>query len=1055
MVDAETFTEVNDGGVGEYYDLHLGSEEPPYDAFYDEPPYDPFYDETPPFIEPESALYSASNIGSYDYGEINPQLTKDQRAVVEHLTGPLVVIAGPGAGKTQTLIERNINLLRNGASPMNIYAVTFTNKAANEMKERLRAKIGDVAGSVNISTFHGLASRIYRADAPRLGLRSDATFISTSSQKTLIKKLLKEKGYDKDVQARSVASSIDHAKRSLEATTLEGLITTLEDNEAFEAAQIAGDYQKYMQENNRMDFNDVLLYAYALLQIPEVAEKWARRVQHLVADEYQDTDHVQHEIIRVLGSAAQSVMVVGDTDQTIYCQPYGTKVLVPTSSGYSEVPIETLTEGSLVGSSSTFKRKSGKEITGLWDVEHDGLMIRATVQGEETNYTPNHRCIVRLGGALTGKRVTYVFQYGNNLYGHVVTDNFNESLNRYSADVKALWVLRAAKTSAYIGPAYPDHVSLGLNRGKIQALMREAGVDYDTPLLMGGMLNHAVVKGREFVTAAQNLISGMRLPKVSEKLLDGLTWEVVRVSRYDYKGRIVSLSVADDHNYIADGILTHNSWRGADPIILREFKKDFPNTKIITINDNFRSSPEILKVVRHAIAPIEVPERSSLFPHKAATGKKPVVEFYDTQNQEAAAIATWAKNLVVSGVKPSEIAVLFRTNFAATPIERAVNAARLPYTIVGSPTLYESVRIKSILDWFKMAFWQDDALTFETLASNQLKGLGTKTIEKMVEEAKSNNKGNIVWYLTEEANTIRSQQKAPSDKNNSITYFAERINLIVDTFNSRGLSAAIEECFKAVPPEYWEKRDITTDSRTEALQILLMDAENFKPDQRYKFTKETGFMVSHPVYGDSGTLLWNEDEEQWEADFLLDVFKDEDAEPNLFEQDKGMVNFVVPESILHEVFLKEDADEGEMHSTAMFLEGVSLGSASDGDGDTIQLSTLHKAKGREFDHVWLAGVSNRVLPLTGQVRDGVSYLIPDDEERRLFFVGVSRARKELVISGHNVSSGFSPDDSMFRGPSKFLYELQDTVDTVIFKAKLKSPLRSQSNTWKSNRRMGW
>ena len=246
-------------------------------------------------------------------------LNDPQRRSVLHRGGPLLVVAGAGSGKTRALTHRVAHLIATGdALPWEVLAITFTNKAADEMRERLVKLIGPVAQRMWVSTFHAACVRILRSHADRLGYRRSFTVYDDTDSRRLIEHVLKDLNIDaKKLPARSVQAAVSGAKAELV------------DPEDFQAQarsvferRIAGVYVEYQQRMfaaSAMDFDDLLLLTVRLLHtFPEVLDSYRRRFRHVLVDEYQDTNRAQNEIVLLLGAQHHNVTVVGDTDQAIY-----------------------------------------------------------------------------------------------------------------------------------------------------------------------------------------------------------------------------------------------------------------------------------------------------------------------------------------------------------------------------------------------------------------------------------------------------------------------------------------------------------------------------------------------------------------------------------------------------------------------------------------------------------------------------------------------------------------------------------------------------------------
>ncbi len=258
-----------------------------------------------------------------------------QREAVQHTDGPLLILSGAGSGKTRVITHRIAYLIKHhNVSPFRILAVTFTNKAANEMKDRLDALVeGGVSRDLWVATFHSTCARILRRDIEKLGERASAegvsqskkraytrdfTIFDTSEQATLVKDVLRQLNYsDKQYNPRAVLSLISRAKNESisprkYAEIADGYFERI-------VAEVYPLYQDALRLNNSLDFDDLLLFTVKLLnENPEVCESYQNKFEYILVDEYQDTNRCQYELVRLLTGAKQNICVVGDDDQSIY-----------------------------------------------------------------------------------------------------------------------------------------------------------------------------------------------------------------------------------------------------------------------------------------------------------------------------------------------------------------------------------------------------------------------------------------------------------------------------------------------------------------------------------------------------------------------------------------------------------------------------------------------------------------------------------------------------------------------------------------------------------------
>lgn len=252
-------------------------------------------------------------------------LNEAQRAAVEYIDGPSLVIAGAGSGKTRVLTYKIAYLLSQGMKPWSIMALTFTNKAAREMKERIGKLVGnDLAQHLYMGTFHSIFSRILRAEAEHIGFNNNFTIYDESDSRSLIKAIVKEMGLDdKKYKPAAVHAKISMAKNNLmSAAAYESDAAIFEQNKRAQMPEVGKIFAAYVQrckQANAMDFDDLLTLTYQLFREHEdIRHKYAARFDYVLVDEYQDTNHVQMSIVMQLCQEKQRVCAVGDDSQSIY-----------------------------------------------------------------------------------------------------------------------------------------------------------------------------------------------------------------------------------------------------------------------------------------------------------------------------------------------------------------------------------------------------------------------------------------------------------------------------------------------------------------------------------------------------------------------------------------------------------------------------------------------------------------------------------------------------------------------------------------------------------------
>ncbi|MCM3575470.1 DNA helicase PcrA [Mesobacillus subterraneus] len=246
-------------------------------------------------------------------------LNPEQQKAVKTVDGPLLLMAGAGSGKTRVLTHRIAYLMvEKGVNPYNILAITFTNKAAREMRERIQKMMGGAADDIWISTFHSMCVRILRRDIDRLGYNRNFTILDSTDQQSVIKSILKDKNMDpKKYDPRAILGTISSAKNEL--ITPEEYAKTAGDYFSQKVSDVYTEYQRRLRKNNALDFDDLIMTTITLfIRVPEVLEYYQRKFQYIHVDEYQDTNRAQYMLVKLLAQRFQNLCVVGDSDQSIY-----------------------------------------------------------------------------------------------------------------------------------------------------------------------------------------------------------------------------------------------------------------------------------------------------------------------------------------------------------------------------------------------------------------------------------------------------------------------------------------------------------------------------------------------------------------------------------------------------------------------------------------------------------------------------------------------------------------------------------------------------------------
>ncbi len=311
-------------------------------------------------------------------------LNPEQQKAVQHSDGPLLIIAGAGSGKTRVLTYRIANLLAKGkAEPNQILALTFTNKAAREMRERIEGLIDERARKLWMGTFHSIFSRILRVECERLGYTQDFSIYDTQDSERMIKTIMQELNIDtKEIKPRNIRFIISEAKNELvgpqqfESKFIQSSMHDI-------AAQVYRYYITRLKESNAMDFDDLLIKPIELFeQYPEVLEAYQKRFKYIMIDEYQDTNHAQYKVTKMLAAAHHNICVVGDDAQSIYSfrgadisnilnfqQDYPEAIRIPLEQNYRS------TKAILKCADSVIKNNDKQLDKTLWTANEEGNTV--------------------------------------------------------------------------------------------------------------------------------------------------------------------------------------------------------------------------------------------------------------------------------------------------------------------------------------------------------------------------------------------------------------------------------------------------------------------------------------------------------------------------------------------------------------------------------------------------------------------------------------------------------------------------------------------------------
>ena len=315
------------------------------------------------------------------------ELNSEQMKAVNHINGPMLVLAGAGSGKTKVLTNRIAGLIENGISPLNILAITFTNKAAKEMKERVIRLIGAEAYNIQISTFHSLGLKILKENYNLLGYERNFTIIDSDDVLTIIKKIMKDLNMSKDYyNAREIKNKISSAKNEMM-----GLDEFSKVEFDHKVVEVYRQYLKKLKNGNSVDFDDLLILPIKLFKIyPNILEQYQDRYKYILIDEYQDTNEAQYIFSKLLSAKYRNIFVVGDNDQAIYTfRGANYKNILNFEKDYPEAKTILLEENYrstktiLDAANSVIKNNKERKDKKLWSNNPIGEKIKYKVVGNE------------------------------------------------------------------------------------------------------------------------------------------------------------------------------------------------------------------------------------------------------------------------------------------------------------------------------------------------------------------------------------------------------------------------------------------------------------------------------------------------------------------------------------------------------------------------------------------------------------------------------------------------------------------------------------------------
>jgi DNA helicase-2/ATP-dependent DNA helicase PcrA len=987
-------------------------------------------------------------------------LNAPQREAVTHGRGPLLILAGAGSGKT-TVITRRIAWLieEEGVRPGHILAMTFTNKAAGEMAERVQKLVSVPAAQLWVSTFHSFCTRILRREGDRTPVGRDFVIFDPSDQRSLVKQVLAElKLPEKQFHPKKMLEVIsDYKNRCL--LPAEARAEGVQDAWTRKVLDVYDLYQVGLRNNRACDFDDLLLHTERLFRDEAVQRTYAERFQFILVDEYQDTNRAQYLLVQHLARHHHNLCVVGDEDQ---CLAEGTSIRMADGT---ERPIEKVRTGDLVRSchgSGDFRPAQVLGVTRR-DGRRTGIAIQ-TMAGRRIVSTPEHTHFAgyRLGTSIQKYFVYLMYKRG---WGYrlgtsrVYTEGqvkpvvgFIQRARQERAD--AVWVLstHASENDARVeetilslrfqiptlpfvprkggslnglvhdgerlrkvfesfdtfangrrlladlgltegaphfepgsrnssrptvtitlcgdrrGAAPMHRVSMVGNDSEVRNKLESLGLsirtakagsaswrfetvvkDYRRALDIAEGIRAAVDGVRLSLQArlgaagpgALGTVSLPFLPAASVRpgmsMFDGEgAYEIVeKVEPSVLDGAVYDLDIESTHNFIANGIVTHNSiygWRGADIRNILDFQRDFPEAVQIKLEQNYRSTQKILDAASTVIANNTQRLGKTLWTD-LGEGNRITFKLLDEGRLEAEYVVQ--RILEERRLYPDgRMAVLYRANWQSRQLEEALRAENIPYKLVGGVKFYERQEVKDLLAYLRLVSNPFDLVSFRRSVNAPTRGVGPTTlarIEAAIPEGGTPMEG-VATLLRAGELKGRAQRE--------LGRFVDLFRKAEGEVRALGLAALVR----------W-------------------------------------------VLVESGYVQMLEEEATLEAEGRL----------------RNLEEFVSAAAEAESLGLR----------LAEFLDRVTLASDTDQLEEAARLSlmTIHCAKGLEFPVVYLVGMEEDVFPNRNarETEDGI------EEERRLFYVAITRAQRKLYLTAARRRRAMGQE--VLGMPSRFLREL--------------------------------
>ena len=614
------------------------------------------------------------------------KLNEFQKQAVEHIDGPALVTSCPGSGKTACVVERVANLIKKGVKPKNILCLTFTNKAANELKERVCKKLGVEKLDFFVGTFHSLCVRLLKKIGPLFGKTDKFTILDERDQSDLVMQIARQLEYNIEIKdARHISHCLNYYRDQMED------FEWVEDHLSTEPfIEIAQEYLSRCERDNLVDFSGLIYNAIKIVEKDEkIKYKVLNTFKYICVDEVQDSNVAQFHLVNLLGELHRNVMIIGDVDQ---CLTGDQEIL--TNNGY--IKINDIKELDTVKCMKKMLKQDKYKLDTT-----DGVVERI-YKKEVINYP-----IVKIK-TLSNKEATFSKD-------HMVFVSLNEEqkerITKDFGELKKEIIL----TESIGDVNYEDLLSFEISP--------EEDVFYLVP--------------------AMYIEKGMKSISYGNFCMEYLYFDTIKkVEHEEYSGFLYDLDVGIHHNFISgSGVVSHNSiygWRGARYQNIQNFIDRYEDCKVISLSKNYRSTPEIVKVA-HQLIKYNDSHMGTGFETDNQSGEAVRCIGFNDQIKEAEWVGKMIGRLIDDGGwAERDIAVLYRVNKMSQPIEQSLTNNGIPYEVVGSHNFYDRKEIRDCLAMLKFLSNQKDGVAFSRVGS-LLKGLGAISIGKIENRAQEKN----------------------------------------------------------------------------------------------------------------------------------------------------------------------------------------------------------------------------------------------------------------------------------------------------------------------------